>query len=70
MGQRRWGTLMAEHRPLVITTWIVLLIACGVSFPFLFKQLKAPNYGVEGAQSTRPRSWSSGTSPGTATSRT
>ncbi|WP_210748359.1 MMPL family transporter [Actinomadura latina] len=53
MGQRRWGTLMAEHRRLVITTWIVLLIACGVSFPFLFKQLKAPNYGVEGAQSTR-----------------
>jgi RND superfamily putative drug exporter len=44
---------MAEHRRLVITTWIVVLIACGVSFPFLFKQLKAPNYGVEGAQSTR-----------------
>ncbi|MCP9949825.1 MMPL family transporter [Actinomadura madurae] len=53
MGRRRWGTLMAEHRRLVITTWIVVLIACGVSFPFLFKQLKAPNYGVEGAQSTR-----------------
>ncbi|MEO3827461.1 MMPL family transporter [Actinomadura sp. B10D3] len=53
MGRRRWGTLMAEHRRLVITIWIVVLIACGVSFPFLFKQLKAPNYGVEGAQSTR-----------------
>jgi RND superfamily putative drug exporter len=44
---------MAEHRRLVITTWIVVLIACAVSFPFLFKQLKAPNYGVDGAQSTR-----------------
>lgn len=53
MGQRRWGTLMAGHRRLVITTWVVLLIACGVSFPFLFEQLKAPSYGVEGTPSTR-----------------
>ncbi|TDD80544.1 MMPL family transporter [Actinomadura rubrisoli] len=42
---------MAEHRRLVIVTWVVVIIACGVSFPFLFKQLKAPNYGVNGTAS-------------------
>ncbi|RKS79673.1 RND superfamily putative drug exporter [Actinomadura pelletieri DSM 43383] len=53
MRQRRWGTLMAEHRRAVIGVWVVLLIACAVSFPFLFKQLKSPNYGVDGAPSTQ-----------------
>ncbi len=53
MGRRRWGTLMAEHRRLVIISWAVVLVCCGVSFPLLFNQLKAPNYGVEGAPSTR-----------------
>ncbi|MEU8117975.1 MMPL family transporter [Spirillospora sp. NPDC049024] len=52
MGRRRWGALMAEHRRLVITTWIVVLIACGASFPLLTKQLKSPDYGVDGAPST------------------
>ncbi|WP_199487755.1 MMPL family transporter [Actinomadura spongiicola] len=37
----------------MIGVWVVLLVACAVSFPFLFKQLKAPNYGVDGAQSTQ-----------------
>ncbi|WP_121433156.1 MMPL family transporter [Actinomadura pelletieri] len=44
---------MAEHRRAVIGVWVVLLIACAVSFPFLFKQLKSPNYGVDGAPSTQ-----------------
>ncbi|MBO2453413.1 MMPL family transporter [Actinomadura barringtoniae] len=50
-ARRPWGTLMAEHRRLVITIWIVVVIACGASFPFLFKQLKAPDYEVNGSPS-------------------
>lgn len=53
MEQRQWGALMARHRRAVIITWVVLLIACGASFPYLFKQLTAPNYGVNGSESTR-----------------
>ncbi|WP_330231143.1 MMPL family transporter [Nocardia sp. NBC_00508] len=44
---------MARHRRLVITAWVVLMIACGAVFPLVAGQLKAPNYGVDQAASTR-----------------
>ncbi|MEV6320138.1 MMPL family transporter [Nocardia sp. NPDC051787] len=44
---------MARHRRLVITAWVVLTIACGAVFPLLAGQLKAPDYGVDRAASTR-----------------
>ncbi|MGY2092716.1 MMPL family transporter [Nocardia gipuzkoensis] len=44
---------MARHRRLVITAWVVLMIACGAVFPLVTGQLKAPNYGVDQAASTR-----------------
>lgn len=53
MRQHRWGALMAERRRLVIITWIVLVIACGAAMPPLLAGLKAPNYGVDGAESAR-----------------
>ncbi len=53
MRRRRWGTLMAEHRRSVILIWIALLLACGASFPVLANRLEAPDYGVDGAPSTR-----------------
>ncbi|MEV6276620.1 MMPL family transporter [Nocardia sp. NPDC051832] len=53
MRNHRWGALMARHHRLVITTWIALLIACSAVLPLLMGQLKAPNYGVDQAASTR-----------------
>ncbi|MEV6279614.1 MMPL family transporter [Nocardia sp. NPDC051832] len=53
MRQHSWGAHMARRRRLVIVTWLVLIILCGLAFPLLSKELKAPNYGVDGAQSTR-----------------
>jgi RND superfamily putative drug exporter len=53
MNNRRWGAVMARHRRIVIAIWVVAIIACGASLPFLFNQLKAPNYGVNGSESTR-----------------
>ncbi|WP_280238444.1 MMPL family transporter [Nocardia abscessus] len=44
---------MARHRRSVITAWVVLMIACGAVFPLVTGQLKAPNYGVDQAASTR-----------------
>ncbi|WP_234391036.1 MMPL family transporter [Nocardia suismassiliense] len=53
MRHRSWGAVMARHRRLVITIWVVLIIACGAVFPLVTSQLKAPNYGVDQASSTR-----------------
>ncbi len=53
MRRHHWGALMARHRRLVITAWVVLMIACGAVFPLVTGQLKAPNYGVDQAASTR-----------------
>ncbi|WP_306355846.1 MULTISPECIES: MMPL family transporter [unclassified Nocardia] len=44
---------MARHRRLVITAWIILIAVCGAVFPLMADQLKAPNYGVDQAESTR-----------------
>lgn len=53
MRHHSWGALMAHHRRLVITAWVVLLIACSAVLPLLMGQLKAPNYGVDQAASTQ-----------------
>ncbi|MBL1075893.1 MMPL family transporter [Nocardia sp. 2] len=47
---------MARHRRLVIGIWIVLLILSGAALPALVEKLKAPDYGVDGAESTRASS--------------
>lgn len=51
MNNRRWGAVMARHRRIVIAAWVVVIFACGASMPFLFNQLKAPNYNVNGSES-------------------
>lgn len=48
-----WGVRMARHRRAVIVAWVVLLVACGASFPYLAGQLKGPNYVVDGSDSGR-----------------
>ena len=53
MTDRRWGAVMARHRRIVIITWAVVILACGASLPFLFNQLKAPSYDVNGSESAR-----------------
>ncbi|MEV0766188.1 MMPL family transporter [Nocardia sp. NPDC050435] len=53
MRRNNWGECMARRRRLVIGTWIAVVILCGLAFPLLSAKLKAPNYGVDGAESTR-----------------
>lgn len=53
MNNRRWGAVMARHRRMVMAVWVVVIFACGASMPFLFNQLKAPNYNVNGSESAR-----------------
>lgn len=49
----RWGRAVARHRRSVLTGWVVLLIACAASYPGLKRSLGAPNYGIDGAESSR-----------------
>ncbi|WP_232534951.1 MMPL family transporter [Nocardia terpenica] len=56
MTQHRWGALMARHRRLVIIVWAVVIIVCGGVSGLLLKELKAPDYGVDNAPSSRASS--------------
>ncbi|MFI9503293.1 MMPL family transporter [Nocardia sp. NPDC052566] len=56
MTHRSWGATMARHRRLVIVGWLIVLLVSGAVFPLLMKELKAPDYGVDGAESTRASS--------------
>ena len=44
---------MVRRRRLVLAAWAVLLVACAAAYPFLRAHLRAPDYGVGGAESTR-----------------
>jgi RND superfamily putative drug exporter len=49
----RWGRAIARRRRLVLAVWALVLIACAVSYPALKNSLGAPNYGIDGAESSR-----------------
>jgi len=48
----RWGAMIARRRRLVLGVWIVVLIACAAAYPALKSSLGAPNYGIDGAESS------------------
>lgn len=50
---RRWGATVARHRRLVLAVWLVVLLGCVASYPYLQSRLRAPDYGVNGADSTQ-----------------
>jgi RND superfamily putative drug exporter len=49
----RWGRMFARHRRIVLSVWVILLVACVALYPSLQRSLGAPNYGVDGAESSR-----------------
>jgi putative drug exporter of the RND superfamily len=49
----RWGRMIARHRRVVLGVWVLVLIACAASYPGLKRSLGAPNYGIDGAESSR-----------------
>jgi RND superfamily putative drug exporter len=49
----RWGRTIARRRRVVLGVWVLLLIACAALYPGLKHSLGAPNYGIDGAESTR-----------------
>ncbi len=49
----RWGRMIARRRRVVLGVWVLVLIACAASYPGLKRSLGAPNYGIDGAESSR-----------------
>ncbi|MGA8363435.1 MAG: efflux RND transporter permease subunit [Solirubrobacteraceae bacterium] len=49
----RWGAMIARRRRLVLGVWALVLIACAAAYPALKSSLGAPNYGIDGAESSR-----------------
>ena len=49
----RWGAMIARRRRLVLGVWVLVLIACAAAYPALKSSLGAPNYGIDGAESSR-----------------
>ncbi|WP_018180036.1 MMPL family transporter [Jongsikchunia kroppenstedtii] len=47
----RLGRNVARWRWPVLTTWLLVLIACAVAYPQLSKQLQGPDYSVTGSES-------------------
>jgi RND superfamily putative drug exporter len=45
--------MIARRRRFVLGAWVLLLIACAALYPGLKHSLGAPNYGIDGAESTR-----------------
>ena len=48
----RWGRLIARRKRVVLIVWVLVLIASAASYPALKRSLGAPNYGIEGAESS------------------
>lgn len=48
----RWGAAVARYRRLVLGTWVVLLGACAVAYPVLEGRLGAPDFSVNGSESS------------------
>jgi len=49
----RWGLAMARHRRIVLVVWAIVLVGCAALYPSLRGNLGAPDYRVQGADSTR-----------------
>jgi RND superfamily putative drug exporter len=49
----RWGRMIARRRRIVLAVWVLVLIACAAAYPALKSSLGAPNYGIDGAESSR-----------------
>jgi putative drug exporter of the RND superfamily len=49
----RWGRTIARRKRVVLIIWVLVLIGCAVLYPALKRSLGAPDYGVEGAESSR-----------------
>jgi RND superfamily putative drug exporter len=49
----RWGRAIARRRRLVLGVWALALIASAAAYPALMHSLGAPNYGIDGAESSR-----------------
>ena len=49
----RFGRAVARHRKVVLAGWVLALIACAALYPGLKHSLGPPNYGIDGAQSSR-----------------
>ncbi|MGH3901047.1 MAG: hypothetical protein ACRDTA_22935, partial [Pseudonocardiaceae bacterium] len=53
MRADRWGTTMARYHWLVIGAWVAVLLAAAAAYPVRQGRLTAPDYGVDGSESTR-----------------
>jgi putative drug exporter of the RND superfamily len=49
----RWGRMIARRKRVVLIIWVLVLIGCAALYPALKRSLGAPDYGVEGAESSR-----------------
>jgi RND superfamily putative drug exporter len=49
----RWGRAIARRRRVVLSVWVLVLIVCALAYPALKRSLGAPNYGIDGAESSR-----------------
>jgi putative drug exporter of the RND superfamily len=49
----RWGRTIARRRWAVLGVWVLVLVACGALYPSLQRSLGAPDYGVDGSESSR-----------------
>jgi RND superfamily putative drug exporter len=50
---KRWGRAIAQRHRTVLAVWLVLFLACAALYPSLQHALGAPNYGIDGAESSR-----------------
>jgi putative drug exporter of the RND superfamily len=49
----RWGRTIARRRWTVLVVWVLVLIVCAALYPSLQSSLGAPDYGVDGSESSR-----------------
>jgi RND superfamily putative drug exporter len=49
----RWGLAVARRRAVVLSIWMVVIVVCGAVSPALKGVLSAPDYGVDGSQSSQ-----------------
>jgi RND superfamily putative drug exporter len=52
VGAYRWGCMIARRRRVVLASWVLVLIVCAALYPGLKHALGAPNYGIDGAESS------------------
>lgn len=50
---QRWGRAIARRHRGVLAVWAVLFVTCAALYPSLQHALGAPNYGIDGAESSR-----------------